>query len=481
MREIPANGQGNDESASSPLMVPDETPVSLLPYLRLFWEHRRFVFRVGTYALLASILIAVLIPARYQSVARLMPPDSQSSSGLGMLAAMAGRNGGAGLSGMAGDLLGVKSSGALFVGILGSQTVQDRLIDEFRLMKVYHDSRIEDARAELAAHTSVSEDRKSGIISIAVTDHDPKRAAAMAQAYVGELDRLVAQVSTSSARRERIFLEERLHAVKGDLDSAAKNFSEFASKNSAIDIPAQGKAMVEAAAVLQGQLIAAQAELSGLQQVYTENNVRVRAIRARVDELQRKLNDLGNAGTQGGSQNVNALYPSIRKLPLLGVTYADLYRQTKIQETVYELLTQQYELAKVQEAKEIPTVKVLDAPIVPTKKTFPPRTVIVLLGAMLGVTLAMTWILGKTRWDAVDASDPRRVFAMEVLTTVQARMPMFSRNGTDAERNGHRGWGWLKSRQITKKKKTASTTLDNQGFGCKLFKKFGLGHKRPRK
>src|SRR6185312_14547545 len=121
-----------------------------------------------------------------------------------------------------------------------------------------------------------------------------------------------------------------------------------------------GKAMVDAAAALQGQLIAAQAQLSGLQQIYTDNNVRVRAAEAHVEELQKKLNELGGAGTQSDLESNNSLYPSIRKLPLLGVTYADLYRQTKIQETVYELLTQQYELAKMQEAKEIPTVKVLD-------------------------------------------------------------------------------------------------------------------------
>ena len=441
--ETPANGQENDGLESSPLIEPTEAQPSFLPYLRLLWDNRQFLLRVGAYALLASILIALLIPARYQSVTRLMPPESQSSS-LGMLAAMAGRSGVGGLGGLAGDFLGAKSSGALFVGILSSQTVQDRLIDKFQLMKVYHNSKIEDARKSLAEHTDVSEDRKSGIISIAVTDHDPKRAAAMAQAYVAELDRLVAQVSTSSARRERIFLEERLQSVKADLDSAAKNFSEFASKNSAIDIPAQGKAMVEAAAALQGQLIAAQAELSGLQQIYTNNNVRVRSVQARVDELQRKLTELGSAGTQGGIQTTNALYPSIRKLPLLGVTYADLYRQTKIQETVYELLTQQYELAKVQEAKEIPTVKVLDAAIVPTKKSFPPRTEIVLLGTMLGITMAMTWLLGKTRWEAVDASDPRRVFATEVFTTVQARIASLSRNGTGPGSYWRWHWSWLK-------------------------------------
>jgi len=386
-----------------------------------------------------------------------MPPDSQSSSSLSLLAAMAGRSSTGGLGGLAGDLLGVKSSGALFVGILGSETVQDRLIEKFQLKKVYRTSKIEDARIELSERTSIAEDRKSGIISIAVTDHDPTRAAEMARAYVNELDRLVAEVSTSSARRERVFLEERLKTVKTGLDSAAKNFSDFASKNTAIDIPAQGKAMVEAAATLQGQLIAAQAELSGLQQIYTDNNMRIRSAQARVNELNKKLNEIGGEETS----DVDSLYPSIRKLPLLGVTYADLFRETKIQETVYELLTQQYELAKVQEAKEIPTVKVLDEAMMPTKKSFPPRTVIVVLGTMLGFTFVMVWIAGKTRWDAVEANDPGKMFAEEVFTTVQTQVRRFSRNGTGAESNGHRPWSWRK------KAEGASVDSENADTGEK--------------
>jgi uncharacterized protein involved in exopolysaccharide biosynthesis len=417
------------DSSESQRQEPVETSPSLLPHLRLFWGSRRILWKSGLCALLVSVLLAFLIPVRYESVTRLMPPDDQSSSGLGMLAAMAGSSAGSGLAGLAGNLLGVKSSGDLFIGILGSDTIQNNLISQFGLMKVYHDSKIEDGRKDLSEHTDISSDRKSGIISITVTDHDPKRAAAIAQAYVSQLNVLVAQLSTSSARRERIFLEGRLERVKTDLDTAEQNFSVFASKNTAIDIPEQGKAMVEAAATLEGQMIAAQAELSGLQQMYTDNNVRVRAAEAHVGELQKKLNEIGGAGTQSDLESDNSLYPSIRKLPLLGVTYADLYRQTKIQETVYELLTQQYELAKVQEAKEIPTVKVLDPAMVPTKRSFPPRVVIVALGTMLGLTLAMTWIAGKMHWDAVDASDPRKAFAVEVFTTAQARLPSLARNG----------------------------------------------------
>src|ERR1700676_2465513 len=184
--------------------------------LRIFWDERKFILRAGAYALLASTFIAVLIPSRYESVTRLMPPDGLGGSGLGLLSLISGRGGAGsmgstgGLGGIASDLMGVKSSGALFVGVVQSQTVQDRLIKQFNLMHVYHDSKIEDARKDLVEHTDASEDRKSGIVAITVTDRNPKRAASMAQSYVDELGRLVAQVSTSSARRERIFLEQRL-------------------------------------------------------------------------------------------------------------------------------------------------------------------------------------------------------------------------------------------------------------------------------
>lgn len=407
-------------------------------YMRLLWQRRRIFARVGLYAFLFSGLLAFLIPVRFESISRLMPPDNQSASSLATaVAAMSG--GAGGLAGMANDFLGLKSTSDIFVGILSSRTVQDKLIQQFDLKKVYWDSRMEDARKDLASHTSISVDRKSQIITIGVTDHDPRRAAAMGQAYVEELNRLVAELSTSSARRERMFLEERLKAVNKDLEAAEKEFSLFSSKNTAIDIKEQGKAMVEAAATLQGQLIAAESELQGLLQIYTDNNVRVRSVRARIAELKHQLEKIGGKDEaapayppQQGNSSVqqDALYPSIRKLPLLGVTYADLYRRTRVREAVFESLTKEYELAKVQEVKEIPVVKVLDIPNIPDKKSFPPRTLIVLLGTAVGMAMAATWILGRTAWEHTDPADPRKAFAQEVFTTVKASLPKFARNGT---------------------------------------------------
>jgi uncharacterized protein involved in exopolysaccharide biosynthesis len=418
--------------------------------LRLLWGRRRFFFRAVAAGLLASTLVAFLIPKSYTSTTQLMPPDPQSTSGMAMMAAMAAKAGG-GLAGVAGDLLGLKSSGALFIGVLRSQTSQDRLIEQFGLKKVYGTPLVMDARLRLDENTSISEDKKSGIITISVTDHNPQRAAALAGAYIDQLNTLVSELSTSSAHRERVFLEERLKVAKQDLDNASNQLAQFSSKNNTLDIQQEGKAMLDAAGSIAGEMIAAQSQLEGLRQIYTDNNSRVRALKARVRELRKQLEKLG--GTQAEEANIASPaatqaadpstakaggglpYPTIRSLPLLGAKYADYYRRAKIQETVYELLTEQFELAKVQEAKETPSVKVLDPARVPERKSYPPRLVIMFLGTFLAFAMSVVWVMGSARWDEVEPQDPRKVLVGEVAGSLKARIPWVSRNGHAPELN----------------------------------------------
>jgi len=392
---------------------------------RLLWEERKPLGKAVLRGTAIFLLIAFLLPRTYESRTQLMPPDSSSST-LGMLAALGSKVGmGSGALSLGADLLGLKSSGALFVGLLDSDTVRDDLINRFDLRKVYWTSTYRSARKKLGSRTTVEEDKKSGVISITVEDRNPQRAAAMAQAYVDELNRLVASLNTGTAHRERVFLEERLKVVKADLDESSKAFSEFASKNTAIDIKEQGKAMVEAAATLQGQAIAAESELRGLEQIYTPENVRVRAVQARLAELKRQLAKLGGTSSIDPSVDPNsseAMYPSIRQLPLLGVGWADLYRRVKIDETVYEVLTQQYEIARVEEAKEVPSVKVIDQAKPPERRSGPPRTLIVLAGAFLGLCLSAAWIFGKHAWRNTEPDDPRRLLAEEVATSIGSQL-----------------------------------------------------------
>jgi capsule polysaccharide export protein KpsE/RkpR len=406
--------------------------------LRLVWNRRRFVWKSILVGLLIGTAIAFLLRPEYESYTRLMPPDDQSNRGLAMITALAGKSGGsgggggAGIAGMAGDLLGVKTTGALFVGILASRTVQDDVIGKFNLQKVYGDKRLEQARLDLTKHTTVVEDRKSGIITITVTDRSPQRAREIANEYVSELNRVVTQLSTSAAHREREFLENRLVTVKQDLENAEKQFSQFSSKSGAIDIKEQGKAMVEAAAILQGQMMAAQSELEGLRQIYADSNVRVRGAQARIAELQHQLEKLGGRPQNevvAGSSEDSSIFPSIRRLPLLGVTYADLFREAKVEEVIFETLTQQFELAKVQEAKEVPSVKVLDPGSIPESRSFPPRLLLMALGSFLGCCIGISWLFATAMWTRMDPLDPRKLLAEEVFGTVAERTRTISNNG----------------------------------------------------
>ncbi len=417
-----------------PLLAEEEVRASRersVERLRHLWNQRGFLARSAGLGLLAATLIAFLIPKRYTSTVRLMPPDQTSGEGTAMLAALTGRVGG-GLAGVAENALGIKTTGDLFVGVLKSDTVEDDLIHKFDLQRLYHDRYIEDARADLGGHSGISDDAKTGIISLSVVDGNPKRAAAMAQEYVNELNWVVTHLSTSSAHRERVFLDQRLAQVKANLEADEKQFSQFASQKGAIDIPEQGKAMVTAAATLQGQLIAAESELESMKQIYTDNNVRVRSLQASVNDLHQALEKLGGKSADENT-SVDQLYPSLKELPLLGVQYADLLRRTKVQEAVFEALTQQDEMAKVEEAKEIPSVRVLDPPQVPEEKSFPPRLLFMLLGAFLGLAIGTAWILSSSAWEAVDASDPRKVMARQVWADIHASLPWTTRNGASSE------------------------------------------------
>jgi capsule polysaccharide export protein KpsE/RkpR len=364
---------------------------------------RRLAFWTVVAALLATGLSFFI--CKFQATTQIMPPDSNSGGGLATLLPMLSRTSNLPVSGFAGDLLGVKSTGALFSKVLQSQTVLDNQIDRFDLMKRFGLRYRDKTREKLMKRTDISEDKKSGVITVTYKDHDPVIAQQIANAYVEELNKVLARVSTSSARREKEFIEQRLSEEKKTLDDAEQRFSSFASKSMALDVPQQTRVQVEAVARLQGELIAARGELQSLQQIYADENPRVKSVRARISELERELAKLN---TGAGSVDSANPYPPVSKLPSLGVQWTDLYRDTKIHETVYEMLTQQYESARIQEAKETPTAKVLDFASVPERRTPSPILVIV-GGGLVGLLLAIFGVLLQRWWSLLPASAAPRM------------------------------------------------------------------------
>jgi uncharacterized protein involved in exopolysaccharide biosynthesis len=418
------------EAVAKPAELVADTaePANWVVNAALLWERRRTLARVAAIALVLGATLALLLPKQYESQARMMPPD-QTGSGVAMLAALAGRSvpGLGALGGLAGSLLGGRSSGALFVDLLHSRNVSDHLIDRFHLQQVYKKRYRIDTEKYLARRTEIVEDKKSGAISLTFTDTDPRRAQAIAQAYLEELNTLVTTANTSSARREKEFIEQRLVSVQADLQNAEKALGEFSSVNTTLDIKEQTHATVDAAAKLEAERIVAQSELDSLEQIYGEDNVRVRAARARIAGLQHELvrmtgsstaplNENSDPGSSAASSK-DDLYPSIRQLPRLAVPYTDLYRRVRIQETVFELLSQQYEMARIEEAKDTPVVSVIDAPLVAEKKSSPKRLLIILIGTALSVALACVLILTRHRYDQIAAGDPRKILFRQIAAS----------------------------------------------------------------
>jgi uncharacterized protein involved in exopolysaccharide biosynthesis len=406
----------------------------------ILWDRRRTLARVAAISLVVSLIIAFVIPKRYESVARIMPPDS-SGSGTAMLAALAGRGLGGGgdalgggLGALAANLLGAHASTALYVDLLRSGTVTGALIDRFDLQHAYRKRYRVDTAKYLLRHTSVVDDKKSGVITLKVTDTDPTRARDLAQAYLDQLNLLLNRTSTSSAHRERVFVERRLVQVKEQLEQAQQELSNFSSTHDAIDIREQTRAMVDAGARLEGELIATQGEVQSLRQIYGDGNVRLRAAQARIADLKRELAKMSGTSaqlpqTKDGVQDntkdaapADELYPPLRQLPRLAVPYADLYRTVRVQEVVFELLTQQYEMVRIQEAKDIPVVSVIDSPGIPEKKSFPPRILTALLLTIFAICVTCAGMIAAYRWSRVDSADPRKQLADEIWSDVRARI-----------------------------------------------------------
>jgi uncharacterized protein involved in exopolysaccharide biosynthesis len=380
------------------------------PNLFLTILHRRAtIFSFTAVGLALGLLLSLILPPKFESTAELMPPNQTGGSLLSAaLSAHAGEVPESALS-----LLGVKTSGTLYIGILQSQSALDDVIAKFDLQRRYRKRTMEATRKRLQSLSDFFEDRKSGIITISVRDPNREQAREMCQEYIYVLNRLISEDTTSTARNEREFLEQRVALAKSDLAQAELQFSQFAAKNKTIDLPEQTKATVGAAATLNGQLVAAEAELNGLRQLYAGQNSRVLAVEGQVATLRNQLAQLTGTPERGNTEDGEQFMgPSLERLPSIGVGYEDLYRNLMMQEALYSTLTTQYELARIEEAKEIPTVRVLDQPGLPEKRVAPSIPLMLIGITCLMFFLGCAWVIASALWDALDPADPKKHIAM---------------------------------------------------------------------
>ena len=388
----------------------------------VLWAERGFILGATIFTTVAVFGAMFLIPNRYTAEAVLNPPDMNPVSGLSLLIGM--KSGlASGLGSQMSDVLGLSSPGQIYIRTLETRTIEDALIKRFDLQRVYKMRSMEDARKRLASSSKFSEDRKSSVIEIDVTDHDPNRASQIANAYAEELGKVNAEMASDAGQRERAYFEAQLQAAERDLQSATQGLGDFGRKNAALDVDAAGKGIADAIGLLQGQIIASEATLKGMRALYTAENPNVQQMEAQISEMKRQLAELGGAAESsrnGAHSSAQDSEPSLAHLWGTAPSYMDLYGQVKLKAAIVETLTEQFEIAKLRETRHISDIQVLDPAVPPIKKSGPHRALISMAVGFLVFCGLCARTLFKEWWETAAPDNPwkalleARVFFLSV-------------------------------------------------------------------
>jgi tyrosine-protein kinase Etk/Wzc len=372
-----------------------DTEVSLLDLLALLLGRKRFIVRFVLGTMVLAIVIAFLLRDRYEAKIVLLPPQQGSS----MASAVLGQIGSLGslgsLASLAGGSLGLKSQAEMYVSFLTSRTVEDALIGRFGLMAEYHEKRLSDARKELENRTNALVGTKDGLIRLSVEDRDPKRAADLANGYVEEFRKLSASRAITEAARRRLFFEQQLEQAKNDLTEAEEAMRKTQQTTGVLQIDSQARALIESASILRGQVVAKQVQIQSMRSFAAEDNPTLILAKQELAALQKQLEQVGGSQPDTGS-DINL---SKGRVTGSGMEYIRRFRDLKYHETVYELLAKEFEIAKLDEAREGSIIQVVDGAVTPDKKSFPPRLLIVISATVLGFFVAGFWVLMTEKWN----------------------------------------------------------------------------------
>jgi uncharacterized protein involved in exopolysaccharide biosynthesis len=355
--------------------------ISILDLLLVLAQRKRFILRTTAAFAVLAIVVSFILPPRYTATVTLLPPQQNSTVG-GILASQMG--GMAGMAALAGAGLGIKNPNDMFVAMFKSRTVEDAMVQRYGLMQEYHARYRSDAAKDFEARVTIDGTSKDSLIHISVDDRDPKRAAELANGYVDQFRNLSQHLALSEASQRRLFFEQQLEQAKNNLADAEEALKKTELTTGVIQLDSQARALIEAAATLRAQIQAREVQIQGMQTYATGENSDVVQAQRELDSMRAQLAKLG------GSENDSSgeiLVPKGR-VPEAGLEYVRKLRDVKYNETIFEILARQFEVAKLDEAKQGALVQVVDPAIVPERRSFPKRALIVLGAIVLGFFLA---------------------------------------------------------------------------------------------
>ena len=369
--------------------VPPEDEIALSELFRALSRRRGLILGITAASAAVALVVSLLLPVYYKAETRILPPQDKGSNLAAQLMGQAG-----GLIALAGGTAGVKSQGELFVAMTKSRTVLDRMVDRFDLMKLYDRKYREDARKNLVGVLKVVEDKKSGIISLTVEDRDQIRAADMANAFVEELKSLAGGLAISEAGQRRMFFEDQLGQTKVSLARAEEEIKGFQQRTGMFQVDAQAKAIIEGIARLRAGIAVKEVEAKVLRSFATAQNPDLQRVEEEIQALRIELEKVETSKGRGFDPLMSS-----GRVPEMGTEYLRKLRQLKYNETLYELLAKQFELAKLDEAKNVAVIQVIDRAVPPERKSGPQRARIVLLATvtMFFLSIIIGWVLEYPR------------------------------------------------------------------------------------
>lgn len=407
--QIPGVGQAD-------VSTQDGERLSVLDLLIVLARYKRLVITLplvtGSLALGASLLMT----PQFNSTATILPPQQQATSGM---AAIMGQLGS--FAGAAGGLAGLKTPSDLYIGLLESRTIADILADKFKLRERYQAKNADETRKGLRENTLILTGKKDGLISVTVTDKDPQFAANMANAYIDELSSLTQKMALGEASQRRLFFERQLAGAKNQLASAEVALKTTQERTGMIQPNGQVQAIFNNAAQLKGLIAAKEVQIKAMRMFASAGNPELQRATAELNGLQTQLTKLEGASANGRS---DFLVPT-GKIPSATIDYVRSVRDVKYYETIFELLAKQFELAKIDEAKESNVIQMLDKAMPAAHKAKPSRAMITLVGFFIGLALGVALAFARHAYAkarlAPENTDRWRALSLELRGKPEGR------------------------------------------------------------
>jgi tyrosine-protein kinase Etk/Wzc len=420
---LPEIREPEDSTATAPKNRPVKgtTEISLLDLLVVLAERKKTILWITGCFAVSAIIISLFLPKRYTATATILPPQQNSSSGSLALASQLGSLGG--MAALAGTGLGIKNPNDMYVAMLKSRTVEEAMIQRFGLMQEYHERYLSNTREALESRTKLDGSGKDGLIYISIEAKDPNRAAELANGYVDQFRKLSEGIAITEASQRRRFFEQQLEQAKDNLAQAEESMKQTEQTTGMIQLNGQASALIQSAVSLRAQITTKEVEIQSLRTFATDQNAQLFQAEKELESLQTQLAKLGGAGDGSDA----GMLPTKGRVTTAGLEFLRKEREVKYRETIFELLARQFELAKLDEAKQGALIQVVDAAAPPDHRSSPKRTIIVIFATLAGFFVGIFVALLQAVFQTMK-SDPQTLPKISALyEALSFRRPRISR------------------------------------------------------